>query len=75
MSSAALGDISTIVQYINDVKNNEDNFFKIVNLLQKDLISAMEEKNVKKKSVSTQTAPKQGGRSFKIWDLQFQPSG
>lgn len=72
MSSAALGNIATTLQYINDIKNNKDNFFKIINLLQKDLINPMQEKNVEKKTVSTQTLPKEG-RSFKVWDLQYHP--
>lgn len=74
MSSAALGDISTTIQYINDIKNNKDDFFKTINLLQNDLINPMQEKEVEKKSVGTQTSPKEG-RSFKVWDLQYHPQG
>lgn len=59
MSSAALDDVTNIVKWISDVSNNEDDFQKIVNLLQQDLINPMKTENDDKKVASTQTQAKQ----------------
>lgn len=72
MSSAAIGDIGTTIQYINDIKNNKDDFFKIINLLQNDLINPMQENNAEKKTIGTQTLPKKE-RPYKVQDLHYHP--
>lgn len=72
VSSAAIGDISTTIQYMNDIKNNEDDFFKIINLLQKDLINPMQEKNDDQNTVGTQTESEHKS-SYSVWDLQYHP--
>lgn len=59
MTSAALGNICTTVQLINDIANNKDDFLKIVHLLQTDLINPMQKENNDKKVASTQTPFKQ----------------
>lgn len=56
MSSAAFGDISTVVQYINDMEKNKDSFLQTVNMLKKDLINPMQKESDDKKAASTQTA-------------------
>lgn len=56
MSSAAFGDISTVVQCISDMETNKDSFHGTVNMLQKDLVSPMQKENDDKKAASTQTA-------------------
>jgi len=44
-----------MVLWMNDV-NNEDNFHKTINLLQKDLIDSMKIENDDKRVASTQTS-------------------
>lgn len=56
VSSAAFGDISTVVQYISDIEKNKDNFHETVELLQKDLINPMQKESEVKRVASTQTA-------------------
>lgn len=58
VSSAALGNVCTTVQAINDMTNNIDNFHNTINLLQRDLINPMQKENDEKKVASTQTQPK-----------------
>jgi len=49
VSSAALGNVCTTVQAINDMTNNIDYFHKTINLLQTDLIDPMQKENDEKK--------------------------
>lgn len=59
MSSTALDNVTNIVKWISDIPNNEDDFQKIVNLLQLDLVNPMKTENDDKKEASTQTQTKQ----------------
>lgn len=59
MSSTALDNVTNIVKWISDIPNNEDDFQKIVNLLQLDLVNPMKTENDDKKAASTQTQTKQ----------------
>lgn len=55
VTSAALGNICTTVQLINDIANNKDDFLKTIHLLQTDLINPMQKENNDKKIATTQT--------------------
>ncbi|XP_050527774.1 proteasome inhibitor PI31 subunit [Daktulosphaira vitifoliae] len=55
VSSAALGNIATVIKYIMDMPNNRDDFLGTVNILQKDLIDPMQIISDDKKAASTQT--------------------
>lgn len=59
VSSAAIGNISSAVEWISDLAKYKDNFYETIYLLEKDLIHPMKIKNVENKNVSTQTIKKE----------------
>lgn len=56
VSSAAFGDISTVVQCINNMAKNKDTFRETVNMLLRNLINPMKKIKDDRKIASTQTA-------------------
>lgn len=60
VSSTSFGEMSVIVQTMNDMVHNDDDkirFNAVVGLLEKDLIGSLELDSENKKVASTQTVP------------------